>query len=191
MSGANGSGTQHPAVAAPVPALNALLDFYASARAKPPKLSPLDGAEIPQPYRSLLVHDGDMTPMLEEFHNGSIHLQVLRTRQDGDKYSRDVVLRMDGTDKPVEFGAIEIDLGVFKADARKAILEAHRPLGAILREYAVEHESRPKAFFSVRLDRIMKNSLQITRSGTVYGRRNTLYVPDGRPLAQIVEILPP
>jgi len=129
--------------------------------------------------------------MLESFHNGSIHLEVLRTRRDGNKYTRDVVLRVDGSDKPVEFGAIEIDLSVFAPEARKAILKAHRPLGAILRDYTVEHESRPKAFFSVRTDRIIKQSLQISRNTTVYGRRNTLYVPDGRPLAEIVEILPP
>jgi chorismate-pyruvate lyase len=191
MAGASSSGTQHPAIAASIPRLNALDEFYASCRARVPKLVPIDGAEIPEPYRSLLVHDGDMTPTLEDFHNGSIHLEVLRAQCDGTRYSRDVILRMDATDKPVEFGAIEIDLSLFAPQARKDILAAHRPLGAILRDHAVEHDSRPKAFFSVRTDRVIRNSLRIPRSGIVYGRRNTLYVPDGRPLAEIVEILPP
>lgn len=191
MSGANGSSTQLPASAAAVPGLNALAEFYAAARVKAPKLLPVDGADIPQPYRGLLVHDGDMTPTLENFHHGSLHLQVLRTRCEGDKYSRDVVLRVDGSEKPVEFGAIEIDLSVFTPDARRAVLEAHRPLGAILRDFAIAHQSRPKAFFSVRADRMIKESLQIAGRHTVYGRRNTLYMPDGKPLAEIVEILPP
>ena len=38
---------------------------------------------------------------------------------------------------------------------------------------------------------MIKESLQISGRHTVYGRRNTLYVPDGKPLAEIVEILPP
>src|SRR3954467_137358 len=120
MSGANGSSTQLPATAAVVPALNALAEFYAAARVKAPKLLPVNGVDIPQPYRALLVHDGDMTPTLENFHRGSLHLQVLRTRCEGDKYSREVVLRVDGSEKPVEFGAIEIDLSIFTPDARRA-----------------------------------------------------------------------
>ena len=37
----------------------------------------IEGARVPEPYRGLLVHEKDMTPTLEAFHGGDIHLRIL------------------------------------------------------------------------------------------------------------------
>src|ERR1700761_5427779 len=37
-----------------------------------PQYELVDGGEMPDPYRKLLVHNGDMTSRLEAFHGGSI-----------------------------------------------------------------------------------------------------------------------
>jgi len=87
-------------------------------------LNQLDGEAVPEPYKTLLVHLDDMTPTLEKFHHRPIHLQVLGRRRAGDDYFREVVLRLDGTNEPVEFGAIKIHLALFPKEAREQILKA-------------------------------------------------------------------
>ena len=52
---------------------------------------------MPEPYRSLLAHNNDMTPTLSAFHARVIHLRVLSRQQRDDFYFREVVLvRADG-----------------------------------------------------------------------------------------------
>src|SRR2546423_8207113 len=83
-------------------------DFYAQMGLTLPPLQEVDGEAVPQPYRRLLVHDHDMTPTLENFHERDIHLRLLGRRRKRDQYFREVVLLLDGSDEPVEFGAIKI-----------------------------------------------------------------------------------
>ncbi len=166
-------------------------DFYAQAGRALPPIEPVEGEEVPEPYKSLLVHQDDMTPTLERFHGARIHLAVLSRQQRGDFYFREVVLLLDKSDKPVEFGAIKINLALFPPAARKEILEERHPLGTLLSFYALSHTSRPKAFLRVLSDDFINASLQLGKSQWLYGRRNTLWDPQQRPLAEIVEILPP
>ena len=92
---------------------------------------------------------------------------------------------------PVEFAAIKINLRLFAPETRRQVLEERRPLGHILQEHGVQHTSRPKAFLRVASDRFINEALQLTGAHILYGRRNTMFDPEDRPLAEIVEILPP
>ncbi|MEY4198814.1 MAG: hypothetical protein RLZZ265_554 [Verrucomicrobiota bacterium] len=166
-------------------------DFYAQAGRALPPIEAVDGNSVPEPYKSLLVHQDDMTPTLEKFHGERIHLAVLSRQQRDDFYFREVVLLLDKTDKPVEFGAIKINLALFPAAARKEILEERRPLGTLLADYTITHTSRPKAYLRIHSDDFINASLKLDRSQWLFGRRNTLWNPEQRPLAEIVEILPP
>jgi hypothetical protein len=91
----------------------------------------------------------------------------------------------------VEFGAIRIDLSLFVPGARRLILDEHLPLGHILKDCGVAHSSRPKAFLRVESDEFMNGLLELSGENTLFGRRNTLFDPQHRALAEIVEILPP
>ena len=95
------------ALTAPVPQFIAhpLDEFYAQMGLTLPPLQEVDGEAVPQPYKQLLVHHDDMTPTLENFHGCDIHLRLLGRRRKRDQYFREVVLLLDGTDEPVEFGA--------------------------------------------------------------------------------------
>ena len=166
-------------------------DFYAQQGMILPVIDSVPGEDVPQPYRSLLVHDDDMTPTLEHFHGGSIHVTVLRRQQRGDFYYREVVLSRDTDNAPVEFGAIKIMLNLFPSTARQAILSERTPLGRILAEHRIRHTSKPKAFLRVESDDFINSALQLTGQQVLYGRRNTLWNPEMKPLAEIVEILPP
>jgi chorismate-pyruvate lyase len=166
-------------------------EFYAQMGHALPPLQQVDGEEVPPPYRQLLVHNDDMTPTLEKFYQRDIHLRLLGRRRKDDEYFREVVLLLDESDEPVEFGAIKIYLDLLPAEARQQILEEQRPLGHILQECGVKHSSRPKAFLRLASDHFINDALQLTGANVLYGRRNTLFDPQERPLAEIVEILPP
>lgn len=166
-------------------------EFYAQLGLTLPPLEQVDGEAVPQPYKQLLVHNDDMTPTLEKFYAQDIHLRVFGRRRKGNEYFREVVLLLDNNDQPVEFGAIKIDLELFSDEAKKQILEERRPLGHILNEGGIKHSSRPKAFLRVASDKVINEALQLTGAHVLYGRRNTLFDSQDRPLAEIVEILPP
>jgi hypothetical protein len=166
-------------------------DFYAKAGRALPRIVAVNGAEIPEPQRTLLVHDSDMTPTLEKFHGENIHLQVIRSEEREGAYYREVVLLLEKAKRPVEFGAIKINLGLFPAAAQRSILDEDLPLGTVLARFKVKHTSRPKAYLKIEADEFICQALSLKPGHTLYGRRNTLFDPQQRPLAEIVEILPP
>ena len=166
-------------------------EFYEKAGLPLPPMTAINGPDVPEPYRSLLVHARDMTPTLESAYQRNIHLRVLaRTLADG-VLSREVVLVPEGGAKPVAFGVIKISLEHFAESARSLVLECREPLGAILREQEIAHSSHPGAYFRVDADQLISRALQLAEPCTVYGRRNVLRDGEGRTLAQVVEILPP
>ncbi len=182
-----------PAVTPPqvLPFAYPLDEFYALAGRTLPLIETVSGDEVPEPYRQLLVHERDMTPTLEAFHGETLHLKVLGRELRDETYFREVLLVGDRTGNAVEFGAIKINLGLFPPAARRQILEELYPLGHILQELSVVHSSRPKAFLRIQADDFILNAFGLTGSHGLYGRRNTLADPQQRPLAEIVEILPP
>lgn len=164
--------------------------FYASAGRALPELEPIDGARMPEPYRSLLVHLSDMTSTLENFHGDRLKLEVLSSRVDGDVYQREVLLRLEKSGKSVEFGAILIHLDRFEAEPRRLILGGKVPLGRVLTEQKVAFTSRPNGFFRIAADTFTGPLLGAGAGTVLYARRNTLSNPAGQALAEIVEILP-
>ena len=166
-------------------------EFYARSGQALPPLDQVDGAALPEPYKTLLVHERDMTSTLENFHKRGVHLRLVSRRRRGDEYFREVVLVLDGDEQPVEFGAIKINLDRLPEKARREILQERFPLGHILKDCAIGYLSRPKAFLRLASDPTIDRLLGLTGAHLLYGRRNTLFDLAGRSLAEIVEILPP
>lgn len=154
-----------------------------------PQIERVEGGDVPQPYRQLLVHLNDMTPTLSAFHAREIALRVLGRRIQGDVLFREVVLLAG--EAPVEFGAIAIHLSTFTAEARKDIEAGHLPLGTILAKHAVTHVSCPQAFLRVEANAFINDVFGLSGEPSVfYGRRNILSTPEGAVIADILEILP-
>jgi len=166
-------------------------EFYSRSGLNLPPLDQVDGEAMPEPYKSLLVHERDMTSTLESFHKTGIHLRLISREQRGDEYFREVVLSIDGSENPVEFGAIKIHLNRFSEQAQQVILREQFPLGHILKDFGIGYQSRPKAFLRIASDKTINGLLGLSGAHLLYGRRNTLLNPAGEPLAEIVEILPP
>lgn len=146
---------------------------------------------MPEPYRSLLVHDRDMTSTLAEYHGEDLVLRVDRRELDEPWLFRKVALLGERSRRPVEFGAIRIDLSGFGDRHRSQIEDGIRPLGALLLDGAGPFLSAPTGFFHIRTTREIEAALDLSGPARLWGRRNLLTRPDGRLLAEVVEILPP
>jgi len=168
-----------------------LSDFYSRSKLPLPNIGTISGDEVPEPYKSLLVHSNDMTPTLEAFHKSRIHLEILSRDQRGGFYYREVVLRLDHDEKPVEFGANKVYLGAFPEDAQELILLEQVPLGTILRDCGVKHQTSAKFFLRVEPDELIAKALELEKPIVLYGRKAVIADANGRPLSEIVEILPP
>ena len=173
------------------PIIYPLDDFYSRAGVPLPGIEPLTGAQVPEPYRTLLVHQNDMTPTLENYHGAAIHLKIISSEVRGGYYFREVALHLDNSEKPVEFGANRVSLDLFPARARKLILEEHMPLGSILKDCKIEHTTVARGFFRVQPDDLILRALQLREAAPLYGRKATILDPERRPISEIVEILPP
>ena len=156
-----------------------------------PDYEVMDGASVPEPYRKLLVHHGDMTSRLEAFWGGEIVLEVLHREHTPEVYRREVVLHIESTDLPVEYGAIEIDLSAFNGELRRLILEQHLPLGGLLNRFAIRYRSEPKGFIKLGADVVMQRVFRVPLAQEFYGRCNVLLGENDRVLARIVEVLRP
>lgn len=164
--------------------------FYEKAGLDLPDFRFLEGEEVPYPYRSLLVHENDMTPTLAAFHHSRLYLKVHRYDAGDEFVMRMVGLHSQASDQPVEFGAIAIQLEPLPAEVREKVIEGRTPLGGILGEHRVAHSGSPQAYFSVPADELIASALEIREGETVYGRCNQLLDSEGIVFADIVEILP-
>ena len=182
-----GSAIPHPA-----PSWAALLQrFYVRAGLSLPPFVQLDHEQVPQPYKALLVHSSDMTPTLERFYAQNLALAVLSRELAGESYFREVVLRLAGNGKRVEYGVIRIFLEQFPAQARRRVLEEQTPLGSILQSEALAHMSWPQAFFRTTSDAHMNAVLGLGETHELFGRRNVLVDGNRHLLAEVIEVLAP
>ncbi len=108
--------------------------------------------DLPEPYRSLLMHDSNMTPALAAFHGGEVKLRVLRARveEDGSVLARCVALVVGA--RVVELGCVRVHLDTLPSAVRADVLAGLRPLGRILLDAAVPQECRPRSFFRLAPD---------------------------------------
>ena len=174
------------------PGWAALLErFYAKLGLALPPMRDVDGQNMPEPYRHLLVHSADMTPTLESHYRQPMRLDVLTREQQDYSYLREVVLKCATDSRPVEYGVIRICLDHLPPPASRRVLEEQRPLGNILQTESIAHLSWPQAFFSIESDAHLSHVLFLAQPTTLYGRRNVLLDGSRRLLAEVIEILAP
>ncbi len=157
-------------------------------------LQAVQADDLPSTARHLLDHSGDMTSRLQEHHGQPIQVQALAVQFPADSsqvYAREVLLRTTESQRPVEYGAIEIHLdAIAEAPVRERILAAREPLGGILDSAGIVMLSQPTAFFRLQADDILAAHLGLEAGTVLHGRRNQLRLENGHVLAEIVEIVP-
>lgn len=174
---------------APLRLLYPLDAAYKHAGIDPPSARAVAADEIPLPYRSLLVHENDMTVTLERHFGGRIVLRPLGVFTRGRSYFRRVLLVHEEAGQPVEMGAIRMELDAFNATLRRKILRNEIPLGRILRDGDVDYRSVPKAFLAIAPNPEIMGVFWMRQPHLLYGRRTEM-LRDGRKIGDIVEVLP-
>jgi chorismate-pyruvate lyase len=165
--------------------------FYATGP-RGPRVEALEAGDLPQPYRRLLDHESDMTSTLEGHCGSALRLCVLQMQRRGERLFRHVVLVADADRAPIEYGAICINLPGLPATARRDVLAAERPLGAILRAHAVACACRAAGFFQMECTPIIRDVFGVKGRARLYGRHAEISGGDnGALLAEVVEVLPP
>lgn len=162
---------------------------YERAGIAAPEVTAVSPEEIPQPYRSLLVHRDDMTPTLERHYGGRVVLRPLSVFASGNSYFRRVLLVGEQAGQPVEMGAIRMELDAFDAPIRRKILENEIPFGRLVRDGRFDCRSEPTAFLAVKPNPEMMGVFWMRDRSTLYGRR-TRIVRRNAVIGDIVEILP-
>ena len=162
---------------------------YTRAGLEPPAATAIAPDRIPQPYRSLLVHQRDMTLTLEAHFGGRVVLRPLSTFTSGPWYYRRVLLAQEYSGRPVEMGAIRIRLAALPRKVQAEIRRNVVPLGRILRDGGVDFTSMPREFFAVTPNPEMMGVFWMREPRTLYGRRTEVLL-GGRVIGDIVEVLP-
>ncbi len=180
MATAQSRGTLHP-----------LDSFYAIGSKDMPVVREITAAAIPEPQFELLVHDHDMTPTLEAHHGDRITLDSRQVVRNGTIYAREVLLKLVSSGRVVEYGASRIHLDTFPDNVQEVLLEGKTPLGTIMNEYGVPHLSRPERFLQIDAGKVMREAFGLEGAEILYGRQNVVRNPQGRPMYEVIEILPP
>jgi len=165
--------------------------LYEAAAHPLPDFELVDAKALPAAAHRLLVHTGDMTSKLEESFGEEMALRVLQCDHTPEHYRREVVLFCEKSGQPVEYGAIEIELGSFDETLRSEIVLGHSPLGGLLNRHHVRYRSRPRGFLRVAPDLRLAELFHLPAPVVLYGRTNQLLDAQDRVLASIVEVLRP
>lgn len=146
--------------------------------------------EVPAPYHGLLVHPHHMTVTVEEFYGGPVTVRVLDRRQDGDAYSRKILLEHAATGRVVQFGIVRIHLNYCSPAVRAAILAEDTPLGRVLIEHDVLRRIEPTAFFRIEPGPALTQWFGLQQPAPTYGRLGFIHC-DEQPAIELLEILAP
>lgn len=148
-------------------------------------------AEMPSPFRELLVHGQDMTSTLERFYQTRLGLRALRRERQGPFYVREVLL-LTAAGVPVEYGVICVRLNAFPAVVREAVLAERLPLGRLLQDHEQPCVCRPQEFYRLAPHPYLETQFGVgAEPEAYYGRRNLLLNGEHRLLADVMEILSP
>lgn len=173
----------------PSPTANSLYALF-PASADRPVCTPISGDEMPEPYRSLLVHTHHMTVTVERHYGGPVDVNVLESAHDGDEYARKILLRVRHTGRVVQFGIVQIDLTFLSPPVREKIVEGKTPLGRVLIEHNVLRHILPAGYLKVEPSPRMCEWFGLAEPTTTYGRLGIIYT-DGKPAIEVLEILAP
>jgi chorismate-pyruvate lyase len=155
-----------------------------------PFAEPIVADDMPEPYRSLLVHTHHMTVTVEQFYGDRVNVQVLESRHDGDEYARKILLSLAGTGRVVQFGIVQLDLTRLAPHVRDEIVAERTPLGRVLIQNEVLRRVRPIRFVKVRPNAAMRTWFELENENPLYGRLGIIDT-DGQPAVEVLEILAP
>lgn len=173
----------------PTPTAESLYSLFPGS-ADRPKCEPILAEMMPEPYRSLLVHAHHMTVTVERHYGGPVDVRVLNVARGGEEYARKILLTLRGDGRVVQFGIVQIDLGLLSPAVRREIEAGQTPLGRVLIEHNVLRHILPAGYLRVELSADMAGWFGATAGDETFGRLGVI-LTDGRPAIEVLEILAP
>jgi chorismate-pyruvate lyase len=146
--------------------------------------------EVPEPYRTLLVHNRHMTVTMEQFHGDRVALRILRRVRRGDSYARMILLALENSGRIVQFGMMRLDLCACDAAVREEILKGSTPLGRILIEHNVLREIQPRTYLRIEPGASLLEYFGVATPVQVYGRAGNIFY-NGEPAVDLLEVSAP
>lgn len=173
----------------PTPTADSLYSLFPTSITHP-VCTPISGDQMPEPYRSLLVHTHHMTVTVERHYGGPVDVKVLHTVRNGDEYARQILLELQGSGRVVQSGIVQIDLSLLSPPVREKIVEGKTPLGRVLIEHNVLRHIQPAGYLKVEPDADLCRWFGLAKPVTLYGRLGVIFT-DGKPAIEVLEILAP
>jgi chorismate-pyruvate lyase len=146
--------------------------------------------QIPEPYRSLLVHEHHMTVTVEAHYKSLVDVKVLERKREGNRYARKILLALQSDGRIVQFGLVHIRLDYCSREVRAEILAEKTPLGRILIDHNVLRRIVPTDYARVTPGPEMMQWFGLTTSQPAYGRLALIHC-DGKPAIELLEIVAP
>jgi chorismate-pyruvate lyase len=153
-----------------------------------PAVHRISAHDIPIPHRSLLVHDDNMTLILERYFRSRLRLCILKSSLKAEWYFRRVLLEVEASSRPAELAAVRLRLRALPDTVCTDILLERAPLGRIFKKWNVEVRSEPRFYFELQPNPEMIRTLCMPEPETAYGRQ-TEVIYRGSAIGSIVEIL--
>lgn len=147
-------------------------------------------AQVPEPFRHLLVHEHHMTVTVEAHHGDLVDVQVLDHKLTGDSYARKILLSLQKSKKVVQFGLVRVRLEFCSPEVRAEILSRQTPLGRILIQHNVLRRIEPTAYLRIVPGPAMMGWFGVDSPKPTYGRLAYIHC-DGQPAIELLEIVAP
>lgn len=145
---------------------------------------------VPQPYHRMLVHEHHMTVTMESYHDCSVEVQVVESKNVGDLYCRKILLNKQGLDQNVQFGIVRFNFDFVTDSVRQQIESESIPLGRVLIQHNVLRHIDLGAIVKFQAGPGLGRYLQMAAGQETYGRMATIFC-NGSPAVDLLEISSP
>lgn len=146
--------------------------------------------EVPEPYRTLLVHNNHMTKLMEDFHGSLMDVRVLERIATDRNYTRAILLVRQDIATVAQFAIAQLDLKAVPESVRRDILSEQIPMGRVLLNHKVACRIELDAIFQVTVGIGLSRHFRAPLGGVTYGRLARIFC-DGRPAFDVLEVSAP
>ncbi|MDA0837642.1 MAG: hypothetical protein O3B01_03725 [Planctomycetota bacterium] len=155
-----------------------------------PQYEFVDGKDVPEPYRTLLVHEDHMTVTMEGFYHEKVELRVVDVSRKENLYARKILLTAGDTGKVIQFGIMRFNFDYCSDAVRDEILEGVTPLGYILIKHNLLRRIDVHHFLRMQPNDEVTSYFQIKDAGPTYGRLATIFCNE-KPAVELLEVASP
>lgn len=168
--------------------LRLLLAFFGDANL--PRCEQCEAPAVPEPFRSLLVHEEHMTVKLESHYNTKVRVHPYLVHQQGEIYGRKLDLIAESTGLMVMTGLMLFNFSFCNDHVRRLIVEQKTPLGRILIENNILRRISAHRFLKFASNEPMVERFGVSTPKPAYGRLATILC-DEMPAVDLLEIVRP